>query len=413
MSKGILVLAPLRVCYTSWPNELRKWKEFNHLKFQILHGSKKSEALKQKADVYIMNYEGLPWLSEQLGKLKVWPFDMLVADESTKIRHTNTQRFKILRPLLNKFKRRVILTGSPVANNLLDIFGQCYVMDSGATLGPYVTAFRKEFFFQTGFGGYTWLPKANAQTEIFERLAPRVFYAHDEDYLQLPDLIEKDVVVELPPKVKAMYDQMETALRLDFEAGRVVASNTGVASMKCRQIANGGVYLDGFEKEWQQVHEAKTEAVVDLIEELSGQPALVTYDFLHDLERLKKALGADTPHIGKGGITPAQLPALISRWNAGHVPVIIVSPQSMSHGVDGLQEAGRAVIWASLTYNNEDYIQLIARLRRSGATERVLVAHIIAKDTVDEAVMAALRRKERGQSALFSALKDYWSEKEV
>lgn len=407
MTKAMLVLAPLRVVYTSWPQEVAKWSDFNHLSVGILHGPDKGKVLKAKHDVYLLNYEGLKWLFNELSEMGTWPFDMLVVDESTKVKHTNTQRFKLLKPMLKFFKRRYILTGSPTARHLLDLFGQCYVMDSGETFGPYITRFREEYFYPAGFGGYDWQPKQGTEERIHACLAPRAFYAHDEDYLQLPELMEKDVEVELPPQARAVYNQMENQLRLDFEAGRVTAVNTAVASMKCRQLANGGIYLDN--KTWQHVHEAKVEAVVDLIEELSGQPALVTYDFLHDLERLKKALGEATPHIGRGGVTPAQLPKLIQAWNRDEVPYILVSPQSMAHGVDGLQHAGRAVIWHSLTYNFEDYEQLNRRLRRSGQQERVLVAHIIAKNTTDQAVMSTLRRKDKLQGNLFMALKEYWA----
>jgi len=409
MTKAMLVLAPLRVCYTAWPQEVKKWTDFEHLSLGVLHGKAKDSVLNEKHDVYVMNYEGIPWLVEALKRMGKMPFDMLIVDESTKLKKPSGVRFKLLKPWLTQFRRRIILTGTPRARHLLDLFGQCYVMDSGATLGPYITRFREEFFYPSGFGGYDWSPKQGAEEEIYARLAPRIFYAHDEDWLKLPPLIEKDVVVQLPAKARAIYDQMETALRLEFAAGKVTAVNAAVASMKCRQIANGGVYLDAAHKEWQHIHDAKTEAVVDLLEELGGQPALVTYDFLHDLDRLKKAIGEDTPHVGRGGVPPAKMGELIASWNRGELPAIIVSAQSMAHGVDGLQEAGKAVIWCSLTYNYEDYEQLVRRLKRSGQTERVLVAHVIAEHTVDEAVMASLRSKDKKQRSLFQALKDYWA----
>lgn len=414
LAKALLIIAPLRVIYTSWPQELRKWIDFNHLSAGILHGKRKDEVLREQHDIYLINYEGLGWLTNELGRLKRLPFDMLVADESTKLKHTTTQRFKLLKPWLKSFQRRVILTGTPTARHLLDVFGQCYVMDSGQTFGPYITRFREEFFFPTGFGGYTWAPKPHAEEGIHARLAPRVFFADDQDWLQLPDLIEKDIEVELPPKAMAMYRQLETTLRLEFKAGRINAANAAVASMKCRQLANGGCYLDGQERTWQHVHEAKTEAVVDLLDELQGEPALITYDFLHDLERLRRGveqhLGERVLHIGRGGVTPAKLPGLIAAWQRGDVPALIVSAASLAHGVDGLQHGGKALIWASLTYNWEDYLQLVARLRRSGQVERVLNAHIIARGTIDEAVLASGRAKDKKQGNLFNALKQYWSE---
>lgn len=413
MVKAMLVLAPLRVCYATWPKEVKKWDEFKHLSVGVLHGKDKDKVLGQKHDIYVCNYDGLKWLAEKLTSLKGgMPFDMLVADEVSKLKYIRTQRFKLLKPLLKQFKRRVILTGTPAARHLLDLFGQCYVMDSGDTFGPYVTKFRNEFFYPTGYMGYDWQPKPGAEQEIYSRLAPRVYYAHDEDWLQLPEFIEKDIEIELPPKARAMYDQLESTLRLQFKDGKITAANAAVATLKLRQLCNGGSYLDGPAREWTNVHEAKTEAVCDLVEELSGQPALITYDFLHDLERLKRALksllGEEVPHIGQGGVKPSGLPGLIAAWNRGDVPAIIVNPQSMSHGVDGLQEAGKAVIWHSLTYNYEDYEQLNARLRRSGQTERVLVAHVIAEKTVDRAVMSALRRKGKAQGSLFQALREYW-----
>ena len=417
LAKALLVIAPLRVCYSTWPGEIAKWNEFNHLSIGILHGPNKDDVLKEKHDVYVINYEGLKWLFfHALPRLKTWPFDVLIADESTKLKAINTQRFKIIKPELNKFARRYILTGSPTANGLMNLFGQCFVMDSGESLGKYITRFRAEFFYQTGFGGHEYKPKANAEEQIYERLAPRVFYAHEQDWVQLPPLIEKDIIVELPTEAKLQYLKMEKAFKLKFEAGEVTAVNAAVMSMKCRQIANGGIYLDsepGIERAWQHIHEAKTEAVMDLIDELSGQPAIITYDFLHDLERLKNALGKDTPHIGSNGLSPSKLPELIRSWNRGEIPYILVHPQSMSHGVDGLQEAGRAVIWHSLTWSLENFEQLIRRLYRSGQQERVTVARIIAKGTIDEAIVQALDRKEKGQMGLLNALKEYWTNNSV
>jgi len=408
----MLVIAPLRPCYTVWPKEVKKWKDFSKFSVGVLHGAKKDKILREDHDIYVVNPEGLRWLFSEISKVfGRFPFQHLVVDESSRFKHCNTQRFKTLKPHLPKFKRRTILTGSPAANSLLDIFGQMYVMDIGKTFGPYITHFRNEFFFQTGYGGYEWRLKPKAETAIHQRIAPRVLRMSDKDYLKMPKLIFRDIEIELPPKARAIYDQMENALRLDFEEGRVVASNSAVATMKCRQIANGGIYLDpnGMESRgWQQIHEAKSEALEDLIEELEGQPALIAYDFLHDLERIRKVTGKTTPHIGGGGVKPKDFPKLIEQWAQGDIPALIGNPQSMAHGVDGLQAAGDAIIWYSLTWNYEEYDQFIRRLYRQGRKKPLFVWRIIAKDTVDEAIVKALETKEGGQNVLFKALRDYW-----
>jgi SNF2 family DNA or RNA helicase len=404
--RNMLVLAPLKVCYTTWVKEPKKWAFSHGYSVGILHGSNKAKVLAEKHDVYVMNYDGLPWLAENLPKEV--PFDILVADESTKLKHTNTTRFKTLKKMLGKFRRRYILTGTPAPNGLMDLFGQCYIMDMGASLGNYITHFRTEYFNQSGYGGYEWSPKRDAAERIQTILAPRVLTMRAEDYLELPELVESTIEIDLPTKAKAVYKQMEEALMLDFNAGLVTAANTAVASMKCRQIAGGWVYgEDGLA---HHVHDAKLEALEDLIEELSGQPALVAYEFEHELLALKKRF-PHAPHVGgsKGAVTNKEMGDLIERWSKGLVPVIFANPASLAHGVDGLQGAGRAVIWYTPTWNLEYREQFIKRIWRQGQTERVFVYNLIAKDTVDEAVMTAIAGKDKTQQGLMHALKKHWA----
>lgn len=406
LMRGALVLAPLRPTYLVWPREIAKWDEFQGLDFGILHGPDKDRVLDTPHEIYIMNYDGLPWLAERLRKRASWPFDVLVMDESTRLKHIHTERFRTLKPMLPRFKRRYILTGTPAPNGLLDLFGQAFAMDRGASLGPYITRFRLDYFYQTGFGGYTWLPKPDAEEQIFARLAPRVMQIGAEEDLRMPPLTINDVFVDLPPKARRVYDQLEAVFRLDFQEGRVTAANAAGASMKCRQVANGGIYLDGTDREWKQVHDAKADAVAELVEELSGDPALVAYDFLHDLERLRKVLGKDTPYIG-GGVTPKRAGEIEQAWNKGELPVLLGQPQSIAHGLN-LQSSGRTVIWAGLTWNLEDYEQLIDRVWRQGQKRPVIVHRIIARGTVDEAMVASLKAKDRGQNRLMVALSAYW-----
>jgi SNF2 family DNA or RNA helicase len=228
-----------------------------------------------------------------------------------------------------------------------------------------------------------------------------------EDYLELPELIETDIMVTLPPNARAIYKQMENALLLDFQAGRVTAANTGVASMKARQIAGGWVY--GEDGTAHHVHDAKLDALEDLIEELSGQPTLVAYEFQHELEAIRKKF-PEAPYIGgtKGAVSNKDLPELISKWCRGEIPVLLANPASLAHGVDGLQGAGRAVIWYTPTWNLEYREQYIRRIWRQGQKERVFVYNLFAEDTVDLVVRDAIALKDKTQNGLMNALKRYW-----
>jgi SNF2 family DNA or RNA helicase len=409
----VLVIAPLRVAHSVWPAEVKKWDDFAHFKIEVLHGEGKDEIMQRvncggrnAPDICVINPEGLEWLSRALGK--TFPFDVLVVDESTRFKHANTQRFKTLKPLLPKFKRRYILTGSPAPNGLLDLFGQVFILDCGRTLGPTYSNYRTQFFDQTGYMGYKYVPRSGADKVIYKKLSPLVLRMDVRDLLDMPPLIGVNpplrVEVELPQKAMAQYLQMENTLITQVEDGLVVAANAAAMSTKCRQIANGGIYTEPNGKKWAHIHEAKVDAVEEIIEELQGKPALVAYEYAHDLERLKKRLG-DVPHIG-GGVPPKRFKEIEVAWNEGQIPVLLAQPQSVAHGLN-LQSGGAAVIWAGLTWNLEDYEQFIRRLWRQGQRERVIVHHIIAKDTVDEVILRGVGKKDRTQQALLGALKDY------
>lgn len=424
----VLLIAPLRVCYSVWPKEVEKWEDFNDIKVVVLHGPNKDALLKTEADVYVINPEGLEWLLQvkktktPTGKTKVdvdlrrWKalgFDTLVVDELSKFKHTNTNRFKALKLVLHTFRRRWGLTGSPASNGLMDLFGQCYILDQGRTLGPYITHYRMKYFVPS-YDGFSWNIREGAEQEIYERLNPLALRMAADDYLDMPTLIENNIRVDLPEKVMEIYDRLENDLIAKLDAKVVVASNAAAASMKCRQVANGGIYLDPevealvklpkSKREWVNLHTEKVDALADLIEELQGSPILVAYDFEHDLDRLRERLGQDIPYIG-GGVTAKRSAELEKAWNAGHLPVLLGHPQAMAHGLN-LQEVGHHVCWHSLTWDYELYDQFIRRVLRQGnKSKKVFVHHIIARGTIDEAILAAVKSKRRGQNALFDALK--------
>lgn len=424
----VLLIAPLRVCHSVWPREIDKWEDFGQLKVVVLHGPNKDELLKQDADIYVINPEGLDWLLQvkksktPSGKTKVdvdlrrWKalgFDTLVIDELSKFKHTTTNRFKSLKLVLHTFSRRWGLTGSPASNGLLDLFGQCFILDQGRTLGPYISHYRMQYFLPS-HDGFSWNIREGAEQEIYERLNPLALRMAAEDYLDMPVLIENNIRVDLSESVRRVYDQLEDDLIAKIDSKVVVASTAAAASIKCRQVANGGIYLDPdvekliklpkTKREWVNLHTEKVDALADLIEELQGSPILVAYDFAHDLDRLQERLGKEVPYIG-GGVSAKRSAELEREWNAGKLPVLLGHPQAMAHGLN-LQEVGHHVAWHSMTWDFELYDQFIRRVLRQGnKSKKVFVHHIMARGTVDEAMLAAVKSKKKGQNALFDALK--------
>ena len=424
----VLLIAPLRVCYSVWPKEVSKWTDFGGLKVAVLHGSRKDEALKSDADVYIINPEGLDWLLQakktktaqgktkvevDLRRFKNLGFDTLVVDELSKFKHTNTNRFKGLKLVLNTFRRRWGLTGSPASNCLLDLFGQCFILDQGHTLGPYISHYRTKYFVPS-HDGFSWDIREGAEDEIYERISPLALRMAADDYLDMPALIENNIRIDLPADVMTMYNQLEEDLIAKLDSKVIVASTAAAASMKCRQVANGGIYLDQdvqaliklpkSKREWVNLHTEKVDALADLLDELQGSPLLVAYDFEHDLDRLREKLGQDVPYIG-GGVSAKRSSELEHLWNTGKLPVLLGHPQAMAHGLN-LQEVGNHVCWHSLTWDYELYDQFIRRVLRQGnKSKKVFVHHIMARGTVDEVVLSSVKSKRKGQNALFDALK--------
>lgn len=426
----VLVVAPLRVASSTWPREIKKWTDFRGIRYVILHGPKKDELLREEADVYVINFEGLEWLLDvtkrknsrgktvvevDVKRFKKLGFDTLVVDELSKLKNTQTVRFKALKHVLNTFSRRWGLTGTPAANGLLDLFGQAYVLDMGNALGQYITHYRMEYFIPSR-DGFNWDLAEGSEERIYKQLSPLVLRMSAEDYLDLPKEIPNNIFVDLPPPARKIYDELEDDLISMIEEGEVVAANSAVASGKCRQVASGGVYLTpdvtelvkvkrDRKRDYAFLHHEKTDALVDLVEELQGSPILVAYDFGHDLERIRERFGQDVPYIG-GGVSIKRGQALERQWNAGKLPYLFAHPASIAWGLN-LQECGHHVAWYTLTWNYEQYKQFIDRVLRQGnVSDRVFVHRFIARDTVDEyAVLPSLDRKKRGQNALFDALK--------
>jgi len=403
--KKVLIVAPLRPSYAVWPVEVEKWDNFKNLTISVLHGPHKDKILHDKSIIHVINFEGLQWLSATLRRLNIkLPYDMLVVDEISYLKNTRTQRFKSLNPMLDHFKRRFGLTGSPAPNGLMDIFGPQLVVDRGATFGRYITHYRANYFYPTGYGGYTWALQTDAEQKIYDALSGKVLRMAAKDYLDLPELIINKVYIELPPDARKTYNELEKKLLTDIELGQVTAATAAVAIGKCQQIANGAVYLDGEERTVQHVHDAKLEAVQDIVEELSGQPCLIGYHFKHDLERLKKVY-PDAPVIGSG-VSGDQLTGIINKWNLGLTPVLLAHPQSAGHGLN-LQGAGHAVIWFSNTWSLEIYEQFVRRLWRQGQRNNIIVHQMIARKTVDEAIIKAIETKDKTQQSLLNAIKEY------
>lgn len=391
---SMLVVAPLRAIYTTWPNEIMKWSNFIGLRCSIIHGPRKLEALKEDADIYLINPEGVPWLFTD-ARMADLSADVLCIDESTKFKNSQSKRFKALRRWIDTFSRRWILTGTPTPNGIEDLFAQTFILDGGNALGKYITHFRTKYMYQTGYGGYEWKPLEGSFDQIMDRVAPLVIRMKAVDYLDMPDLLEVDVKVQLPKDIMKAYKDVEEEFIYALENDLVVAANAAAAGTKCRQIANGAVFVE--DDRWVAMHDSKIEAVADLLEELGeDSPILLLYEFTHDKERLMARFPCHT--------LDRDFAQTVKDWNSGRIRILLGHPASMGHALN-LQEGGaQHVVWFGVTWNLEHYIQANQRLWRQGQTGTVVVHRILAEGTADERVARVLKAKEATQDEVNNAI---------
>lgn len=400
---GTLITAPLRVCQTVWRQEARKWTHTEHLKFSLIHGKpqERARAALVPADIYLINYENLNWLvdfliDQRLSKGMYPPFNQAVYDEVTLLKDWSTVRHEAIRKLLPYIPYRMGLTGTPASNGYLDLFGQYLAVDAGARLDYRVTHYRDNYFSKS-FGGWGYDLKPGAEEQIQTAIADITLEMSAEEYLELPEVIYNNIPVLMPDKARRHYIELENQMFTELDNGAVVdVANAAVLTSKCLQAANGALYDE--EHNWQEIHTAKLDALEDIVEESSGQPLLVLYNFIFDHERIKKRF---PDAISFRDYKDPE--ALVKDWDAGKIKMLIGHPKSMGHGLN-LQYGGHIVVWFGLNWSLDLYLQANARVARQGQTKPVIVHRILTVDTMDYSVLDALDNKATTQQELRAAI---------
>lgn len=397
----VLVIAPLRVADSTWPDECRAWDHLKHLRISKVMGDldHRMAALQAEADIYVTNREQVSWLVGVYGRK--WPFDMVVIDESSSFKSPKAKRFKDLKRVRPLMKRIVELTGTPAPNGLGDLWSQIYLLDMGERLGKTVTAFRRRYFTPgrgNGMVTYEWNLNEGDDEVIYKKIEDICISMKSEDYLALPEAIYNVIPVKLKPKELKQYKQLERDMIIEMQGQELVATSAAALSNKLLQMANGSVYTE--EREVLELHKAKLEALADVIESNEHKSILVMYWFNHDREQLMASFPfARILNDSKD----------IEDWNNGRIRVLLIHPASAGHGLN-LQRGGHIAVWYGLTWSLELYQQANKRLHRSGQKNKVFIHHLVAKGTIDEEVMQALENKDAGQQKMLQAIKARFKE---
>lgn len=398
----VLVVAPRRVCLTVWPQEVDAWEHTCHLSVRQLAGltpAKRLKALAEPtADITVINVELLPWLVKTMARK--WRWDWVVIDEATMVKNPNGKRFRAARRVADMLgvTRITELTGTPATKGLLDLWAQVRLLDGGDRLERRYTWYRRKHF-ESDYMEFNWWPKKGAEQKIRGAVADICQSLSAEDYLDMPPLVVTDLVVKMPPKARKVYDDLGKHFLAEIADAEISAVNEAALVGKLLQCANGAVYEEDEitgERSTHLIHDEKLNALESVVEEAAGEPVLVAYQFLSDIERIQKRF-PQAVLLDKDG-------SQVDPWNRGEIPMLLCHPKSAGHGLN-LQKGGRIIAMFGLNWSLELYLQFIARLWRQGQTRPVLVRRIVADDTADFDVIATLNSDNTNQRALLDAVK--------
>lgn len=420
LTRPVLILGPLRVARDVWSDEAAKWSNFSHIGVSPIVGTEKERmrALSRDVSVYTANYEQIPWLVAHF-KDK-WPFQMIVADESTKLKSFRLMQGGRRAAMLGKVAwqpgvdRFINLTGTPSPNGLTDLWGQQWFIDRGQRLGVSFAAYCERWFYRLPSDGAAYMGRLtahkHANDEIQQRLKDCTMSLDPRDWFDLQEPIHNVVKIKLPPKARAIYRDLENQMfsELEGEGPDIEAFNAAALTQKCLQLANGAVIVrDDTAKPpvkfVQHVHDEKIDALESIVEESTG-PVLVAYNFVSDKDRIVKHFGEQVADLStKAGM---------ALFKSGGARVGVAHPKSVGHGVDGLQNVTNVLVRFGHDWNLEERMQMVERIgpvrqAQAGLNRPVLVYDLIAEDTVDETVLERHKTKRDIQDLLMASMKTH------
>lgn len=466
--RPVLVIAPIKVCETVWKQEAEAWTHTRHLRFGLVRGNEKQRAYviaramqyqgdERYMDVLLINPELLPWLHKYLRG--DWSFfDAFIVDDVS-LKDQRSVQFRTLsnygnkttmkgmdgrslkdthgRPILkgpHRFKRGAKLTGTPSTAGLHRIWSPTYLLDHGARLHKHYDTFEGRFFhktqevanhvFKVGINAEEaesrapYIAKDQASERIHELIADITVELNAADYGVLPETMgdaSKSKLDETTPthihrvqlsgELRIEYDRLERDAIIELATGTIMAQNGGAKSMKCWQMANGAVYGDDpfGRKETHVLHDAKLDKMVELVDRMDTN-ILLPYYFQSDFERI-------TGRLNKEGMAFASLKGkqtekIIDRWNGGYTSILLIHPLSAAHGLN-LQFGGHTVLWFTMLWSLERYLQTNARVARSGQKYMVNMHHIVTDRTTDDLMLSNLRQNGTVQERFRAALREY------
>lgn len=402
-----LIVAPKTVALHTWPDELEKFSSMHDLDWAVActqssNPRKRREALDRNATVTIINQENIAWLDRNM---RDWPWTGIVIDELTGFKDPGSKRFRILKRRRKDLRWTLGLTGTPAAKGLMDLWAQCHLLDGGAALGRTIAQYRSRWFTATRMNAQhqviEWTAKDEAYGQIMHAIEPFCLTMLAKD--KLPGLPEKTVIdhwLDMPKRTRIHYEQLREELVAYLKGQEVTAANMAVATNKLSQLTAGLLYPDTGPDGHPsgpalRLDDVKMDELERIVERAGGQPILVFYQYRDEMDRLKERFPA---------VRDVREPGVVDQWNQGGIPLLATHPASARFGLN-LQKGGHIIVWLSLTWSLEDWMQANARLLRQGQSMPVQIHRLLESDTIDARKTDVLAGRARLQDAVMGELK--------
>ena len=396
----VLIIAPKKVAESTWAQEGAKWNHLQDLSFSLILGPRyqREQALRKKADIYVINRENVLWLTEQIGR-HPWPFDMVVLDELSSFKSSKSKRFRALKRYRPQMKRVVGLTGTPIGNGYMDLWAEMYLIDGGKTLGASITKYRQEYFYSVAHYNFVEYRIKPGQGEVIKhKIQDTALCMQTKDYLELPPLTQNVEKIQLSKAAMDKYRELKKTYIFNTGDGTdtITASNAAVLVSKLLQISSGFIYDENHRV--HLIHHEKIDRLKEIVD-TTDTPVLVFYNFKADAEGIKKVF-PEAEYL--------KTDADVQRWNRGEIPLLLAHPKSVGYGLN-LQAGGHTIVWFDLTWSLEQYQQANARLYRMGQKYPVVINYLLCRGTVETRMFQALKQKKVTQDALMAIAKEEWN----
>lgn len=391
--RNLLIVCPLSICGV-WEEEFSKFADFDY-NLKILKGSleKKVEALcsleGQALQVAVVNYESV-WRIER--QIKNWHPDMIICDESHKIKSHNIAASKSLHKLGEKTKYKLILTGTAITNKAIDIFSQ-YKFLNPRIFGKSFYTFRNHYFDLVGFGNHTPILKESMKNELKNKIHSIAFVAKKSECLDLPKTTEIVRKIELEPSAMNTYKHLVRDSFAELQNSEVTVTNVLTKILRLSQLT-GGFLGDDEGKKVHQISKAKLNALEDIIDDItsSGKKLVVMARFIPEIEAIKKLLIKKNLSFSIITGEIKNRADEIAKFQ-NDVDVLVFVGQIATAGLGITLTAASTMVFYSLDYSMSNFEQAKARIHRTGQRENCTYIYLIAANTVDEKIMKALKNK--------------------